>query len=91
MKNIAIVPGGRPLTEIGYKYKYRKFLGFIATKGDGNTELGDPYLSRLPGICSNISVRPVFCPHLLGRYFNSCNAIVNRNWVRKYGLALDKY
>ena len=37
MKSTPIVPGGIPLIKIGYKYNYRKVLGFIATEGDGNT------------------------------------------------------
>ena len=64
-----------PLLDIGYKNNSRKLLGFIATEGDVSTEPGDPYLSRFPGIYSNVSVRPVVCYHLLGIYFNACNAI----------------
>ena len=63
----------RPLLAIGYKYNYRKFLGFIATEGDVSNEPGDPYLSRLPEIYYNVSVCPVVCPHLLGSYFNAYN------------------
>ena len=65
--------GERPLPSIGYKYNYRNILGFIATEGAGSTEPGDPYFSCFPDIYYNVSVRPVVCPHLLGRYFNSCN------------------
>ena len=75
----------------GYKYNYRKIVGFIATKGAGSTEPGDPYLSRFPDIYSNVSVRPVVFPHLLGRYFNACNEIDNRNRMRKSDLLVDKY
>ena len=70
MKSNPRFPGGRPLLSIGYKYISRKFLGFIATERSGSTEPGDPYLSRLPDIYYNVSVRPIFCPHLLGSYFN---------------------
>ena len=66
-------------------------LVFIATEGDGSTEPGNPYLSCFPDIYSNVSVRPVFCPHLLGRYFNAYNAIENHNRMRKSDIALDKY
>ena len=82
MKSIPRVPGGRPLLAIGYKYNYRKVLGFIATKGAGSNESGDPYLSCLSGIYSNVSVRPVVFPHLLGMYFNDCNSIYNHNRMR---------
>ena len=43
MKSTPIFPGGIPLMDIGYKYNYRKLLGFIATKGAESTEPGDPY------------------------------------------------
>ena len=75
MKSTPRFPGGRPLLDIGYKYNSRKVLGFIATKGAGSTAPGNPYLSRFPDIYSNISVLPLVCPHLLGRYSNACNAI----------------
>ena len=45
MKITPIVPGGRPLLAIGYKYNSRNVLGFIANEGDGSNEQGDPYLS----------------------------------------------
>ena len=56
MKSTPRFPGGRPLLAIGYKYNSRKVIGFIATEGTGFTEPGDPYLSRLPDIYSNVSV-----------------------------------
>ena len=66
MKITPRVSGGRPLLTIGYKYNYRKVLGFISTEGSGITEPGDPYLSRFPHIFySNVSVCPVVHPHLL--------------------------
>ena len=84
-------PGETPLLAIGYKYNYRKILVFIATEGAGSTEPGDPYLSSFPDIYSNVSVRPVVCPHLLGRYFNAYNAIDNGNRMRQSDLLLEKY
>ena len=33
MKSTPRFPGGRPLMSIGYKYNYRKVLGFIAGEG----------------------------------------------------------
>ena len=80
-----------PLLAIGYKYNYRKVLGFIATEGAGSTEPGDPYLSRFPDIYSNVSVRPVVHPHLPGRYLNACNAIDNHNRMCQSYLLLEKY
>ena len=91
LKSTPRFPGERPLLAIGYKYNSRKVLGFIATEGAGSTEPGDPYLSRFPGIYSNVSVRPVVLPHLIGRYFNACNAIYNHNRMRQSDLLLEKY
>ena len=36
MKSTPSVPGDRPLMAIGYKYNYRKVLGFIYTEGAGS-------------------------------------------------------
>ena len=41
MKSTPIVPGGRPLMSIGYKYNPRKVLVFIATDVDVSTEPGN--------------------------------------------------
>ena len=43
IKSTLRVPGGRPLMAIVYNYNSRKFLGLIANKETGNTQLGDPY------------------------------------------------
>ena len=91
LKSTPRFPGESPLLAIGYKYNSRKVLGFIATEGAGSTEPGDPYLSRFPDIYSNVSVRPVVRPHLLGRYFNACNAIENHNRMRQSDPVLEKY
>ena len=91
MKSTTIVTGDRPLKPIGYKYNYMRVLGFIATKGDVITELGDPYFSCLPDIYSNVSVCPVVRTHLLGRYFNACYVIGNSNMMWQQELLLDKY
>ena len=56
MNSTLIVPSGRPILTIRYKYNYRKVLGIIATGGAGSTESGDPYLYRFYEIYSNVSV-----------------------------------
>ena len=38
MKINQIVTGGILIMAIGYKYNFRKVLGFIATEGSGSTE-----------------------------------------------------
>ena len=60
MKNNPTFPGERPRWAIGYKYNYRRVLGFISTGGVGSTEPGDTYLSRFPDIYSYVSFSPLF-------------------------------
>ena len=91
MKSTPRSPGERPTLAIGYKYNYTKVLGCIATEVAGSTEPGDPYLYRFPEIYYNVYVCPVVHTHLLGRYFNACNAIDNHNRMRQSDLPLDKY
>ena len=91
MKSTQRVTGGKPLLAIGYKYNYRKILGFIATEGTSITEPGDPYLSCLPDIYSNVSVCPVVLPHLIGYYLNSCNNLDNQNRMLQSDLTTEKY
>ena len=91
LKSTPRFPGDIPLLYIGYKYNYSKVLGFISTEGYRSTKPGDIYLPHFPDIYSNVSVRLVVLPHLLGRYLNSCNAIDNQNRMWKYDLALEKY
>ena len=91
MKSTSIVHGGIPIMSIGYRYNYSKVIGFIATEGGGSTQPGDSYLSQLPGIYSNVSVRPVFHPRFLCRSFNACNAIDSQNRMHQSDIALDKY
>ena len=88
MKSNPRVPGGIPLLEIGYKYNYRKVIGFNDIERYGSNEPGDPYLSCFPDIYSNVSVRPVVFPHLLGRYFNTCNEIENHSRIRHSDISL---
>ena len=91
MNSTPRVPGDIPPMAIVHKYKYRKVLGFIATKGSGSTEPSGPYLSLFPDNYYNVSICPVFCPHVLGSYSDACNTIYNRNRMRHYGLSLDKH
>ena len=60
LKIIPRFPCGSPLLDIGYKYNYRKVLGFIDTDGTGSTEPGDPYLSRFPDIFMIFPFAPLF-------------------------------
>ena len=69
------VPGYIPLMDILYKYIYQKFLGFIAAEGGVSTVPGVPYLSCCFYNYLNVSICPVFCPCVIGRYFSACNEI----------------
>ena len=91
LKSTPRFPSERPLLAIGYKYNSRKVLGFIDTEGAGSSEPGYPCLSCFPDIYSNVSVRPIVCPHLLGRYFNACNAIYYHNRIWRSDLSQEKY
>ena len=91
INNTPIVPGGRPLISIRYKYNSRKVLGFISTEAVGSTEPGYLYLSSFSDMYYNVSVRPVVIPFLIGGYFNSCNKIDNKKRTRKSDIELEKY
>ena len=56
---------------------------------DGSTEAGDSYISFFPDIYYNVSILPDVFPHLIGRYFNACNEIDNRNSMRQSNIALE--
>ena len=88
MKSNPRFPGGRPLMTIGYKCKSSKFLVFITDEGGRITEPCYPYLYHFPYMYYNVYVRPVVHPHLLGSYFNACNAIDNHNSIRQSDLSL---
>ena len=50
-----MVPGGRPLIAIGYKYNARKVISFIVTDNAGSTKTGIPYY---PSILTNLLMFP---------------------------------
>ena len=51
-----MVPGGRPLISIGYKYNGWKVLFFIAISDAGSTKAGITYLYKYPGPFNNVSI-----------------------------------
>ena len=57
-----MVPGGRPLIAIGYKYNAQKVLYFIVTDNAGSTNTGTTYLSKYPDQFTNVSIRPIARP-----------------------------
>ena len=62
LRSKPMVPGGRPLIAIVYKYNARKVLSFIVTDNAGSTKTGIPYLSKYPDQFTNASIRPVARP-----------------------------
>ena len=91
MKSTPRVPEYRPLMAIRYKYNSREVLGVINAERGRITEPGDPYLSCFSDNYSNVSIRPDVLPPMIGRYFNACNKIKNKNRMGQFDLALDKY
>ena len=64
-----MVPGGRPLIAIGYKYNARKVPYFIVTDNAGCTKTGIPYLSKYRDQFTNVSIRPVARPLAMSMIF----------------------
>ena len=62
LRSKPMVPGGRPLIDMGYKYNTRKVLTFIVTDNAGSTNTGIPYLSKYPDQFTNVSICPVARP-----------------------------
>ena len=56
LKSKPMVPGGRPLIPIGYKYNARKVLSFIVMDNAGSTKTGITYLSKYPDQFTNVSI-----------------------------------
>ena len=62
-----MVPGGRPLIAIGYKYNARKVLYSIVTENAGSTNTGIPYLSKYPDQFTNVAIHPVTRPLVMSK------------------------
>ena len=54
-----MVPGARPLIDIGNKYNERKVISFIVKDNTGRTKAGLPYLFNYPVHISNAYILPV--------------------------------
>ena len=59
LRSKPMVPGGRPLIAVSYKYNVQKVISFIVTNNAGSTKTGIPYLSKYPDQFTNVSIRPV--------------------------------
>ena len=70
-----MVPGGRPLISISYKYNARKVLYFIVTYNAGSTQAGLAYLSKYPDQFSNVAIRPVARPLVMHKCLGCVNEV----------------
>ena len=86
-----MVPGGRPIIDIGYKYNTRKVLQFIVIEKSGITQSGLTYLYKYPGQFSNVAISPVALPLVVHKFFGSVNDVDSHNKSRQSDLALEKY
>ena len=73
LRSKPMVPGGRPLIAIGYKYNARKVLSFIVTYNAGRTKTGIPYLSKYPDQFTNVVIHPVACPLVISKNISAVN------------------
>ena len=73
-----MVPGDRPLINIGYKYNARKVLYFIVTENAGITKTNISYLSKNPDQFTNFYICPVARP-LFMSFFYVVNEVDSHN------------
>ena len=83
--------GENPLLAIGYKYNSWTVLSFVATAGVGSTMLGITYLSKYPDQLSNVSIRPVYLPLLVSKFFGSVYEVESYNKSRQLDIAPENF
>ena len=66
-----MVPGVRPIIDLGYKYTVRKVLSFIFTNNAGSTLAGITYLSKYPDKFTNVAICAVARPLFMSKFFCS--------------------
>ena len=79
LRSKPMVPGGRPLIAIGYKYNARKVLSFIVTDNAGSTKTGIPYLSKYPDQFTHVYIRPVARPVVMSFFSSAVNEVDSHN------------
>ena len=62
LRSKPMVPGGRLLIAIGYKYNVRKVLSIIVTDNTGRKKTVIPYLSKYPDQFTNVAIHPIARP-----------------------------
>ena len=91
LRSKPMLPGGRPLIAIGYKYNAQKVISFIVTNNAGSTRTGIPYLSKYPDQFTNVSIRPVARSLVMSKVFSAVNEVDSHNKSRQSDLALKKW
>ena len=64
-----MVPRGRSLIDIGYRYNAQKVLFFIVTDNSGSTHTGIPYVYKYRYQFTNVAIRPVSRPLVMSIFF----------------------
>ena len=64
-----MVPRGKPLISISYKYNVREFIYFIVTDNAGSKNKGIPYLSNYPDQFTDVAIHPVAGPLVMSIFF----------------------
>ena len=68
-----MVPVGRPLIAIGYKYNVRKVISFIVTDNSGITQEILTCLFKYTDQFTNFSIHPVDIPIVMYKLFGAVN------------------
>ena len=70
-----MVPGGRPIIAIGYKYNAWNVLYFITKDNTGSTHAGPTYLSKYPDQFYNVTILPVDFTLVMYNLFGYVNEV----------------
>ena len=84
-----MVPGGRPLIAIGYKYNTQKVLSFITTADTDSKKSGIPFLFKYPEPYHNVVIHPVARPLVMSKFSGSVDGVDSHNKSRQSDLALE--
>ena len=74
-----MVPGGRPLIDIVYKYNAWNVLYFIVTDNSGKTQAGLPQFCKYLDQFANVSIHPVALPIFMYKLFFEVNEVNSHN------------
>ena len=64
-----MVPGGKLLITIGYKYNAQTNISFVVIDNKRNKLAGHPYLFKYTDLFTNVPIRPVSCPLDMSKFF----------------------